>query len=304
MGGISKDTRFAVLQRDGHCCRRCCGTDRLTLHHVRPRRAGGGNSRTNLVTLCEVCHCLWHRWERHRVCFDFFDWLAGGRRRGRASHRSRLVKEMTVLRFTGHTYREVCESLNERELLSPTGAFWKPVNARQWLARTAPYSCSRRSWRLIQWPYFAEPVAGKTWRWRKLVEPIGFGFRGRRRLFSLRYDFVPCISRKNSTLKGWMLPCKRIVVHRTSRRLSGTEPFHLDIPPGFKSSRILLRNADTVPRICRRGKKGYAFIGSRFKVPECWGKVDTWVWEDWQSVDSLFLRYCRERPGWLGNLSH
>jgi HNH endonuclease len=52
LSGIGKKTRAAVLERDGHCCRRCGRTDGLTLHHVIPIRDGGGNSGGNVVTLC------------------------------------------------------------------------------------------------------------------------------------------------------------------------------------------------------------------------------------------------------------
>jgi hypothetical protein len=57
--------REAVLEREGYECR-FCGigdekhrqehTNGLDVHHIIPRRDGGGNSQRNLVALCRSCH--------------------------------------------------------------------------------------------------------------------------------------------------------------------------------------------------------------------------------------------------------
>jgi hypothetical protein len=43
--------RQAVLQRDGHRCRRCRNTGHLVAHHLRP-----GYDPADGVTLCQGCH--------------------------------------------------------------------------------------------------------------------------------------------------------------------------------------------------------------------------------------------------------
>lgn len=54
-------TRRQVYKRDGYHCQNCQATDTtLHAHHIVPLSAGGSNSLTNLVTLCEQCHELIH----------------------------------------------------------------------------------------------------------------------------------------------------------------------------------------------------------------------------------------------------
>jgi hypothetical protein len=305
MGGIKRRTRAQVLRRDAYSCRRCGSTGELTLHHVIPRRRGGGDSEDNLVVLCEPCHLLWHRWEGNKVGFEFFEWLAGGERRKRASHRSRLIREITTLRFTGSSYSEVAQSLNAQVLTTPGGKLWTPDNVRKWVERSTAYPCYRRSWRLVQWPYFAEPVVadGTTWRWRALDQPVGLGFRGRCRTHSLRYDFVHCLTRSWTTsMKGFMKPGKGILIFRTDHSLKGSKAFPLSVPPGYCSTRLLARRGNQVRRVVRRGPDRFAFIGNRFQLPPDWGNKDDWVWEDWESVDRLFVRLSLEIPGWLARV--
>lgn len=59
------NTRQYVLHRDGYTCK-CCGAHttsrlevRLNVHHLESRKTGG-NSPSNLITLCESCHRLYH----------------------------------------------------------------------------------------------------------------------------------------------------------------------------------------------------------------------------------------------------
>jgi len=66
-GGVNRSsippkTRNLVLARDRHRCQSpgCGNTRFLELHHIRPRREGGGNEADNLITLCSSCHSLAH----------------------------------------------------------------------------------------------------------------------------------------------------------------------------------------------------------------------------------------------------
>lgn len=59
------NVREYVLWRDGHKCQCCHGKSKdkiLNVHHVESRRTGG-ESPSNLVTLCESCHKAYHRGE-------------------------------------------------------------------------------------------------------------------------------------------------------------------------------------------------------------------------------------------------
>ena len=53
------NVREYVLDRDNHTCQ-CCkgksGSDILQTHHITPRKDGGSNAPSNLVTLCKPCH--------------------------------------------------------------------------------------------------------------------------------------------------------------------------------------------------------------------------------------------------------
>ena len=55
--------REYVLWRDGHTCQHCHGKSGdkiLNVHHLESRKTGG-NSPSNLITLCETCHKAYHR---------------------------------------------------------------------------------------------------------------------------------------------------------------------------------------------------------------------------------------------------
>lgn len=56
------NVREYVLARDGHRCVHCNGKSKdpiLNVHHLESRKTGG-NSPSNLVTLCETCHKAYH----------------------------------------------------------------------------------------------------------------------------------------------------------------------------------------------------------------------------------------------------
>jgi hypothetical protein len=48
--------RREIFERDGFACLACGATEDLTVDHVLPRSAGGGNGRDNLQTLCRSCN--------------------------------------------------------------------------------------------------------------------------------------------------------------------------------------------------------------------------------------------------------
>ena len=59
------NVREYVLTRDWHRCVHCNGKSKdpiLNVHHLESRKTGG-NSPSNLVTLCETCHKAYHRGE-------------------------------------------------------------------------------------------------------------------------------------------------------------------------------------------------------------------------------------------------
>lgn len=54
---ISKAKRRRIYERDGYRCVICGATEDLTIDHIVPRVAGGGNDETNLQTMCRSCNC-------------------------------------------------------------------------------------------------------------------------------------------------------------------------------------------------------------------------------------------------------
>jgi transposase len=48
--------RRLALERDHYSCRICGSTKTLHVHHIIPRRLGGKNELSNLITLCAACH--------------------------------------------------------------------------------------------------------------------------------------------------------------------------------------------------------------------------------------------------------
>ena len=56
------NVREYVLWRDGHACQCCKGKSKdkiLNVHHIESRKTGG-NSPSNLITLCKTCHDKYH----------------------------------------------------------------------------------------------------------------------------------------------------------------------------------------------------------------------------------------------------
>jgi N6-L-threonylcarbamoyladenine synthase len=57
-----KRTRDALFHHDNHECQICHSTKNLQTHHLESRKTGG-NSMSNLITLCEDCHKKYHSGE-------------------------------------------------------------------------------------------------------------------------------------------------------------------------------------------------------------------------------------------------
>ena len=53
--------RQQVLRRDGWICQYCGNRSNLEVHHKEFRSQGGNDSEENLITLCALCHSLFHR---------------------------------------------------------------------------------------------------------------------------------------------------------------------------------------------------------------------------------------------------
>lgn len=53
---LDENLRIATILRDG-CCMECGKTNtRFEVHHITPRKSGGSNTLSNLITLCHYCH--------------------------------------------------------------------------------------------------------------------------------------------------------------------------------------------------------------------------------------------------------
>jgi N6-L-threonylcarbamoyladenine synthase len=57
-----KRTRDALFSHDNHECQICHSTKNLQTHHLESRKTGG-NSMSNLITLCKDCHKKYHNGE-------------------------------------------------------------------------------------------------------------------------------------------------------------------------------------------------------------------------------------------------
>lgn len=54
---LDDNIRKAVILRDDCKCKECGKSNcRLEVHHIKPKRLGGSNTLSNLITLCEKCH--------------------------------------------------------------------------------------------------------------------------------------------------------------------------------------------------------------------------------------------------------
>lgn len=67
-----KRKKRKIKLRDGPGCL-VCGLESpdLTIHHIKKKSDGGSNDISNLVLLCEDCHCYWHQNESK----DFLLWV-------------------------------------------------------------------------------------------------------------------------------------------------------------------------------------------------------------------------------------
>jgi len=81
---IPDPVRRNVLRRDSYRCRRCGWTHslwnrsdprHLELHHIEAHAAGGENTEPNLITLCTICHDVWHSVEHEWEESGFYSWL-------------------------------------------------------------------------------------------------------------------------------------------------------------------------------------------------------------------------------------
>ena len=57
---MARATRRLVLSRDNDQCTECGATQDLEVHHIVPRRLGGPDEPSNLITLCAACHTRQH----------------------------------------------------------------------------------------------------------------------------------------------------------------------------------------------------------------------------------------------------
>lgn len=55
LGPNFETERLRALDRDGYVCQ-FCGMPANIAHHVEPRRYGGSDDASNLVTVCRHCH--------------------------------------------------------------------------------------------------------------------------------------------------------------------------------------------------------------------------------------------------------
>jgi len=81
---IPDAVRGAVLRRDGYQCKKCkwkhslwnrSDPRHLELHHIEAHSSGGKNTEENLITLCTVCHDVWHSVEKEWQDKGFYSWL-------------------------------------------------------------------------------------------------------------------------------------------------------------------------------------------------------------------------------------
>jgi len=53
---MKQKLRKKVRERDGHECQFCESEENLHTHHIVPKKAGGSDSKENLITVCASCH--------------------------------------------------------------------------------------------------------------------------------------------------------------------------------------------------------------------------------------------------------
>jgi hypothetical protein len=63
LAGFPWSVRNAILEADGHRCRRCGATEDLEVAHIKPIHCGGENTFENGQTLCHECRRLKSRYD-------------------------------------------------------------------------------------------------------------------------------------------------------------------------------------------------------------------------------------------------
>lgn len=80
-----KFRRAYILRRDDYRCRKCGSADSLHVHHIVHRSERCDHSKSNLITLCNVCHG-----KEHGIRFETSDEIY--ERNQEASRKRRLLK--------------------------------------------------------------------------------------------------------------------------------------------------------------------------------------------------------------------
>lgn len=57
---LTNSVRKAIYKRDNYRCALCDSPKYIQIHHYIARGRGGGNSKHNLITLCQDCHMNVH----------------------------------------------------------------------------------------------------------------------------------------------------------------------------------------------------------------------------------------------------
>lgn len=93
---LDENLRKATILRDNNKCMMCGKSNcRLEVHHITPRRMGGRNVLSNLITLCEKCHK--NTFEREMDFADMFYSMIGGKNIPVLKHASHVMQGKTWL---------------------------------------------------------------------------------------------------------------------------------------------------------------------------------------------------------------
>ena len=62
LGKISNKRRFAIFSSYGYICQKCneYSKGNICLHHIIPKKCGGGDYNLNVIPLCNQCHKIVH----------------------------------------------------------------------------------------------------------------------------------------------------------------------------------------------------------------------------------------------------
>lgn len=88
------NVREYVLARDGHKCQHCKGKSKdpiLNVHHIESRKTGG-DSPSNLITLCETCHKEYHSKNLNALRLEYHYKVRLVRRHNRQIHKQKVLK--------------------------------------------------------------------------------------------------------------------------------------------------------------------------------------------------------------------